>query len=191
MPDQPLAYVDPGSSRATSHGRPYPRQYLEPLRQLKAQNIRTRSSSSGRPRCTAASMRAHAQTAEETHQPQQVAHDGVEAQPEGCRMVQFYEDARGAHKLTEWSLSLESHITASWCARGRPGVMERRTAALTRQAEDDRLQHPPASEQEPTATSPTGYFSSTTSSCGSSGSFISRRRRHFPGFGTLDGCSKS
>src|SRR6266850_5522137 len=128
MPDQPLAYMDPAFLES-DEARPIRilAEYLEPLRRLKAQNIQDTVVFFGSARVHS---RLHATRALERlrkrsgRTKEQVA--ALKRSRKAVEWSRFYEDARElAHRLAEWSLSLESsHHRFVVCSGGGPGIME-------------------------------------------------------------------
>jgi uncharacterized protein (TIGR00730 family) len=128
MPDQPLAYMDPAFLES-DEARPIRilAEYLEPLRRLKAQNIQDTVVFFGSARVHS---RLHATRAlEQLRKRSGRTKEHVAALKRSRKAVEwsrFYEDARElAHRLAEWSLSLESsHHRFVVCSGGGPGIME-------------------------------------------------------------------
>ena len=128
MPDQPLAYMDPAFLES-DEARPIRilAEYLEPLRRLKAQNIQDTVVFFGSARVHS---RLHATRAlERLRKRSGRTKEHVAALKRSRKAVEwsrFYEDARElAHRLAEWSLSLESsHHRFVVCSGGGPGIME-------------------------------------------------------------------
>jgi uncharacterized protein (TIGR00730 family) len=128
MPDQPLAYMDPAFLES-DEARPIRilAEYLEPLRRLKAQNIQDTVVFFGSARVHS---RLHATRAlERLRKRSGRTKEHIAALKRSRKAVEwsrFYEDARElAHRLAEWSLSLESsHHRFVVCSGGGPGIME-------------------------------------------------------------------
>jgi uncharacterized protein (TIGR00730 family) len=129
MHDQPLAYMDP-EFLESDDARPLRilAEYLEPLRRLKMQNIQDTVVFFGSARVHS---RAHATRALErltkrndARSKTQVA--AIKRSRKAVEWSRFYEDARElAHRLTIWSLSLESpRHRFVVCSGGGPGIME-------------------------------------------------------------------
>jgi uncharacterized protein (TIGR00730 family) len=129
MHDQPLAYMDP-EFLESDDARPLRilAEYLEPLRRLKMQNIQDTVVFFGSARVHS---RAHATRALErltkrndARSKAQVA--AIKRSRKAVEWSRFYEDARElAHRLTVWSLSLESpRHRFVVCSGGGPGIME-------------------------------------------------------------------
>ncbi len=129
MHDQPLAYMD-GEFLESDDARPLRilAEYLEPLRRLKHQNIQDTVVFFGSARVHS---RAHATRAldrlrrrNDARSKAQLA--AIKRSRKAVAWSRFYEDARElAHKLTVWSLSLESpRHRFVVCSGGGPGVME-------------------------------------------------------------------
>jgi uncharacterized protein (TIGR00730 family) len=128
MHDQPLAYMDP-EFLESDEARPIRilAEYLEPLRRLKTQNIQDTVVFFGSARVHS---RLHAtRTLERLQKRTGRTKEHVAALKRSRKAVEwsrFYEDARElAHKLAEWSLSLESpRHRFVVCSGGGPGIME-------------------------------------------------------------------
>src|SRR6266542_2636829 len=129
MHDQPLAYMHP-EFLETDDARPLRilAEYLEPLRRLKQQNIQDTVVFFGSARVHS---RAHATRAldrlrrrNDARSKAQLA--AIKRSRKAVAWSRFYEDARElAHKLTVWSLSLESpRHRFVVCSGGGPGIME-------------------------------------------------------------------
>jgi uncharacterized protein (TIGR00730 family) len=129
MHDQPLAYMDP-EFLESDDARPLRilAEYLEPLRRLKMQNIQDTVVFFGSARVHS---RAHATRAlarltkrNDARSKAQVA--AIKRSRKAVEWSRFYEDARElAHRLTVWSLSLESpRHRFVVCSGGGPGIME-------------------------------------------------------------------
>jgi uncharacterized protein (TIGR00730 family) len=128
MHDQPLAYMDT-EFLESDEARPIRilAEYLEPLRRLKAQNIQDTVVFFG-------SARVHSRL-EATRALDRLrkrpgrTKDALAALKRSRKAVEwsrFYEDARElAHRLSEWSVSLESpRHRFVVCSGGGPGIME-------------------------------------------------------------------
>jgi uncharacterized protein (TIGR00730 family) len=129
MHDQPLAYMDP-EFLESDDARPLRilAEYLEPLRRLKMQNIQDTVVFFGSARVHS---RAHATRALERLTKRNDARSkaqlaAIKRSRKAVEWSRFYEDARElAHKLTVWSLSLESpRHRFVVCSGGGPGIME-------------------------------------------------------------------
>jgi uncharacterized protein (TIGR00730 family) len=128
MHDQPLAYTDP-EFLESDEGRPIRiiAEYLEPLRRLKAQNIQDTVVFFGSARVHS---RVHAtRVLDRLLKRTGRTKEHVAAVKRGRKAVEwsrYYEEARVlAHRLAEWSLSLESpRHRFVVCSGGGPGIME-------------------------------------------------------------------
>ncbi len=130
MHDQPLAYLDP-EFLETDDARPLRilAEYLEPLRRLKQQNIQDTVVffGSARVHSRADATRALDRLKRRRNEPRSKAHlAAMKRSRKAVEWSRFYEDARElAHKLTVWSLSLESpRHRFVVCSGGGPGIME-------------------------------------------------------------------
>jgi uncharacterized protein (TIGR00730 family) len=128
MNDQPLAYMD-AEFLESDEARPIRilAEYLEPLRRLKAQNIQDTVVffGSARVHSRVDATRALARLRKRSGRTrEQVA--AIRRSKKAVEWSRFYEDARElAHKLAEWSLSLESpRHRFVVCSGGGPGIME-------------------------------------------------------------------
>jgi uncharacterized protein (TIGR00730 family) len=129
MHEQPLAYMDPAFLESAD-ARPLRilAEYLEPLRRLKQQNIQDTVVFFGsarihsRARATRALDRLRRR--DDARSKAQVA--AIKRSRKAVEWSRYYEDAREvAHKLTLWSLSLQSpHHRFVVCSGGGPGIME-------------------------------------------------------------------
>jgi uncharacterized protein (TIGR00730 family) len=127
---QPLAYLDP-EFLESDEARPLRiiAEYLEPLRRLKQQNIQDTVVFFGSARV---GSRAHATRAldrltKKRNDPRTKGRAAaIKRSRKAVEWSRFYEDARAlAHKLSVWSLSLESeHNRFVVCSGGGPGIME-------------------------------------------------------------------
>jgi uncharacterized protein (TIGR00730 family) len=129
MHEQPLAYMDLAFLES-DEARPLRilAEYLEPLRRLKQQNIQDTVVFFGSARIHS---RAHATRAldrlrrrDDARSKAQVA--AIKRSRKAVEWSRYYEEARElAHKLTVWSLSLQSpHHRFVVCSGGGPGIME-------------------------------------------------------------------
>src|SRR6476659_6772581 len=130
MRDQPLSYMD-AEFLETDDARPLRilAEYLEPLRRLKHQNIQDTVVffGSARVHSRADATRALDRLKKRRGDPRSRAHlAAVKRSRKAVEWSRFYEDARElAHKLTVWSLSLESpRHRFVVCSGGGPGIME-------------------------------------------------------------------
>jgi uncharacterized protein (TIGR00730 family) len=130
MHEQPLAYMDP-EFLESDDARPLRilAEYLEPLRRLKHQNIQDTVVffGSARVHSRADATRALDRLKKRRGDPRSRAHlAAVKRSRKAVEWSRFYEDARElAHKLTVWSLSLESpRHRFVVCSGGGPGIME-------------------------------------------------------------------
>jgi uncharacterized protein (TIGR00730 family) len=129
MADQPLAYEDPAFLHS-DEARPVRilAEYLEPLRRLKQQNIQDTVVffGSARIHSRAEATRAHNRLRKKRDTRSKEHADLMKRSRKAVVWSRFYEDARElAHKLTVWSLSLESrHHRFAVCSGGGPGIME-------------------------------------------------------------------
>jgi uncharacterized protein (TIGR00730 family) len=130
MHEQPLAYMDP-EFLESDDARPLRilAEYLEPLRRLKHQNIQDTVVffGSARVHSRADATRALDRLKRRRRDPRSKAHlAAVKRSRKAVEWSRFYEDARElAHKLTVWSLSLESpRHRFVVCSGGGPGIME-------------------------------------------------------------------
>ena len=130
MHEQPLAYMDP-EFLESDDARPLRilAEYLEPLRRLKHQNIQDTVVFFGSARVysRADATRALDRLKKRRGDPRSRAHlAAVKRSRKAVEWSRFYEDARElAHKLTVWSLSLESpRHRFVVCSGGGPGIME-------------------------------------------------------------------
>jgi uncharacterized protein (TIGR00730 family) len=130
MHEQPLAYMDP-EFLESDDARPLRilAEYLEPLRRLKHQNIQDTVVffGSARVHSRADATRALDRLKQRRGDPRSRAHlAAVKRSRKAVEWSRFYEDARElAHKLTVWSLSLESpRHRFVVCSGGGPGIME-------------------------------------------------------------------
>ena len=185
MHDQPLAYHGP-EFLESDDARPMRilAEYLEPLRRFKAAEHPGHGGvlRLGARRTAGSDAKRALDAAAEARGARAAAHAALlKRSRKAVEWSRYYEDARElAHRLTEWSLSLEApHRRFVVCSGGGPGIME----AANRGAHEaggktHRLQHPPAvrAGAEPLHHRAACTSSSTTSSCGSSGSRIWRRR---------------
>ena len=184
MAQQPLAYLNQ-QFLESGDARPIRilAEYLEPLRRFKQQKIqdtvvffgsaRVDSRERAERALLTLSARGDRDAREQYEQELTKSRKAVE-------WARFYEDARElAHLLTTWSMALpfDNHrfvVTSG----GGPGIMEAanrgaREAGGKRSASTSGCR----SSRAPTRSSPRACSSSSTiSSCGSSGSRISRRR---------------
>jgi uncharacterized protein (TIGR00730 family) len=129
MHEQPLAYMDPAFLES-GDARPLRilAEYLEPLRRLKQQNIQDTVVFFGsarihsRARATRALDRLRRR--DDARSKAQVA--AIKRSRKAVEWSRYYEEARElAHKLTLWSLSLQSpHHRFVVCSGGGPGIME-------------------------------------------------------------------
>jgi uncharacterized protein (TIGR00730 family) len=127
--EQPLAYMDPAFLES-DEARPLRilAEYLEPLRRLKAQNIQDTVVffGSARVHSRQRATRAVARLRQRNHRRGNEYVAALKRSRKALEWSRYYEDARTvAHRLTEWSLSLES----PWhrfvvCSGGGPGIME-------------------------------------------------------------------
>ena len=196
MHEQPLAYMDPAFLES-DEARPIRiiAEYLEPLRRLKEQNIQDTVVffGSARVHSRVQATRALDRLQKRNHRRTNEYAASLKRSRKALEWSRFYEDARQlAHDLTRWSLSLESprHRFAVCSGGGSRESWKRPTAVRPKPAaRASGSTSGCRSSRARTATSPKGCTSSfTTSSCGSSGSRISRSALViFPGgFGTLD-----
>jgi uncharacterized protein (TIGR00730 family) len=128
MHDQPLAYEDPEFLHS-EEARPVRiiSEYLEPLRRLRLQNIQdTVFFGSARVHSRADATRAHNRLRKRRDTRSKEHAALMKRSRKAVEWSRFYEDARElAHKLTLWSLSLESpRHRFVVCSGGGPGVME-------------------------------------------------------------------
>jgi uncharacterized protein (TIGR00730 family) len=130
MHEQPLAYMDP-EFLESDDARPLRilAEYLEPLRRLKHQNIQDTVVffGSARVHSRADATRALDRLKRRRGDPRSKAHlAAIKRSRKAIEWSRFYEDARElAHKLTVWSLSLQSpRHRFVVCSGGGPGIME-------------------------------------------------------------------
>jgi uncharacterized protein (TIGR00730 family) len=130
MHEQPLAYMD-SEFLESDDARPLRilAEYLEPLRRLKHQNIQDTVVFFGSARVgsRADATRALDRLKRRRGDPRSKAHlAAIKRSRKAVEWSRFYEDARQlAHKLTVWSLSLESpRHRFVVCSGGGPGIME-------------------------------------------------------------------
>jgi uncharacterized protein (TIGR00730 family) len=130
MLEQPLAYMDPGFLES-DEARPLRilAEYLEPLRRLKQQNIQDTVVffGSARVHSRADATRALDRLKRRRGDPRSKSHlAAIKRSRKAVEWSRYYEDARElAHKLTVWSLSLESpRHRFVVCSGGGPGIME-------------------------------------------------------------------
>src|SRR5260221_3349824 len=129
MQDQPLAYMDP-EFLETDDARPLRilAEYLEPLRRLKQQNIQDTVVFFGSARVHSRADAARTlDRLRKRNDPRSKVHAAaVKRSRKALAWSRFYEDARElAHKLSVWSLSLESERHRFVvCSGGGPGIME-------------------------------------------------------------------
>jgi uncharacterized protein (TIGR00730 family) len=130
MHEQPLAYMDP-EFLESDDARPLRilAEYLEPLRRLKQQNIQDTVVffGSARVHSRADATRALDRLKRRRGDPRSKAHlAAMKRSRKAVEWSRYYEDARElAHKLTVWSLSLESpRHRFVVCSGGGPGIME-------------------------------------------------------------------
>jgi hypothetical protein len=129
MYDQPLAYMDP-EFLESDDARPLRilAEYLEPLRRLKEQNIQDTvvffGSARVHSRADATRALERLRKRDDARSKAQVA--AIKRSRKAVEWSRFYEDARElAHKLTVWSLSLQSpRHRFVVCSGGGPGIME-------------------------------------------------------------------
>jgi uncharacterized protein (TIGR00730 family) len=128
MNDQPLAYMD-AEFLESDEARPIRilAEYLEPLRRLKAQNIQDTVVFFGSARVHSRldATRALARLRKRSGRSREHA-AAIRRSKKAVEWSRFYEDARElAHKLAEWSLSLQSpRHRFVVCSGGGPGIME-------------------------------------------------------------------
>ena len=184
MPKQPLAYHDHEFLESTD-ARPIRilAEYLEPARRFRRRTSRTRWCSSARRACTAARTPSSALQELQKKRGRRTAEHArlLKRSRKAVKWSRYYEEARElANRLTEWSLSLEEPHRRFVVMLGRRpghhgGGQSRRLTkpAARRSASTSGCR----SSRGPTGTSPRGCTSSsTTSSCGSSGSRTWPRR---------------
>jgi uncharacterized protein (TIGR00730 family) len=129
MHNQPLAYMDP-EFLETDDARPLRilAEYLEPLRRLKQQNIQDTVVffGSARVHSRAQATRAFERLTRRTDSRSKAHAAAVKRGRKAVEWSRFYEDAREvAHRLSVWSLSLESpRHRFVVCSGGGPGIME-------------------------------------------------------------------
>ena len=129
MPDQPLAYLN-SEFLETDDARPLRilAEYLEPLRRLKQQNIQDTVVFFGSARVgsRANATRALDRLRKRDDARSKVQLAAIKRSRKAVQWSRFYEEARElAHKLTMWSLSLQSpHHRFVVCSGGGPGIME-------------------------------------------------------------------
>ena len=129
MPDQPLAYLNP-EFLETDDARPLRilAEYLEPLRRLKQQNIQDTVVFFGSARVgsRANATRALDRLRKRDDARSKVQLAAIKRSRKAVEWSRYYEEARElAHKLTMWSLSLQSpHHRFVVCSGGGPGIME-------------------------------------------------------------------
>jgi uncharacterized protein (TIGR00730 family) len=130
MHEQPLAYMD-SEFLESDDARPLRilAEYLEPLRRLKHQNIQDTVVffGSARIHSRADATRALDRLKRRRGDPRSKAHlAAIKRSRKAVEWSRFYEDAQQlAHKLTVWSLSLESpRHRFVVCSGGGPGIME-------------------------------------------------------------------
>ncbi len=129
MHDQPLAYMDP-EFLESDDARPLRilAEYLEPLRRLKQQNIQDTVVffGSARVHSRAKATRALERLTSRSDARSKAHLAALKRSRKAVEWSRFYEDARElAHKLTVWSLSLESpRHRFVVCSGGGPGIME-------------------------------------------------------------------
>jgi uncharacterized protein (TIGR00730 family) len=129
MHDQPLAYMDP-EFLESDDARPLRilAEYLEPLRRLKMQNIQDTVVffGSARVHSRAKATRALERLTSRNDPRSKARLAALKRSRKAVEWSRFYEDARAlAHKLTVWSLSLESPLHRFVvCSGGGPGIME-------------------------------------------------------------------
>ena len=130
MHEQPLAYMD-SEFLESDEARPLRilAEYLEPLRRLKQQNIQDTVVffGSARVHSRADATRALDRLKRRRSDPRSKAHlAAIKRSRKAVEWSRYYEDARElAHKLTIWSLSLESpRHRFVVCSGGGPGIME-------------------------------------------------------------------
>jgi uncharacterized protein (TIGR00730 family) len=129
MPDQPLAYLN-SEFLETDDARPLRilAEYLEPLRRLKQQNIQDTVVFFGSARVgsRANAIRALDRLRKRDDARSKVQLAAIKRSRKAVEWSRYYEEARElAHKLTMWSLSLQSpHHRFVVCSGGGPGIME-------------------------------------------------------------------
>src|SRR5260221_2297193 len=129
MQDQPLAYMDP-EFLETDDARPLRilAEYLEPLRRLKEQNVQDTVVffGSARVHSRADATRALDRLRKRNDPRSKARAAALKRSRKAIEWSRFYEDARElAHKLAQWSLSLESpRHRFVVCSGGGPGIME-------------------------------------------------------------------
>jgi uncharacterized protein (TIGR00730 family) len=129
MADQPLAYLNP-EFLETDDARPLRilAEYLEPLRRLKQQNIQDTVVFFGSARVgsRANATRALDRLRKRGDARSKVQLAAIKRSRKAVEWSRYYEEARElAHKLTMWSLSLQSpHHRFVVCSGGGPGIME-------------------------------------------------------------------
>ena len=129
MHDQPLAYMD-AEFLESDDARPLRilAEYLEPLRRLKQQNIQDTvvffGSARVHSRTDATRVLDRLKKQSDARSKAQLAE--IKRSRQAVLWSRYYEDARElAHRLTTWSLSLESpHHRFVVCSGGGPGIME-------------------------------------------------------------------
>jgi uncharacterized protein (TIGR00730 family) len=129
MNDQPLAYMAP-EFLESDEGRPLRiiAEYLEPLRRLKHQNIQDTvvffGSARVHSRANATRALDRLRKRDDARSKAQMA--AIKRSRKAVEWSRYYEDARQlAHRLTVWSLSLESPLHRFVvCSGGGPGIME-------------------------------------------------------------------
>jgi uncharacterized protein (TIGR00730 family) len=130
MHDQPLAYMDP-EFLESDDARPlrFLAEYLEPLRRLKQQNIQDTVVFFGSARVHSRAEATRALDRLKKRRSDSRSRTHLAAMKRSRKAVEwsrYYEDARElAHKLSVWSLSLESpRHRFVVCSGGGPGIME-------------------------------------------------------------------